>query len=57
MTAFRSLTTTSLAGQAIDLPEWKALASATIVVGQPARIVLLKPASEPGKFVVETVLR
>ena len=45
------------AGQTIDLPEWKALASATIVVGQAARIVMLKPAGEPGKFVVEIVLR
>ena len=46
-----------VAGQTIDLPEWKTLASAPIVVGQAARIVLLKPASEPGKFVVEIVLR
>ena len=45
------------AGQTIDLPEWKTKMAATIAVGQPARIALLKPSSEPGKYVVETVLR
>ena len=44
-------------GQVVDLPEWKAMAAATIAVGQPARIAILKPAAEPGKFVVEAVLR
>ena len=45
------------AGQTIDLPEWKTKMAATIAVGQPARIALLKPSAEPGKYVVETVLR
>ena len=45
------------AGQVMDVPEWKATSAATIAVGQPARIVILKPAAEPGKFVVEAVLR
>ena len=45
------------AGQVIDLPEWKVPTAATIAVGQPARIAILKPGAEPGKFVVETVLR
>jgi hypothetical protein len=45
------------AGQTIDLPEWKVKTSTTIAVGQPARIALLKPSTEPGKYVVETVLR
>ena len=38
-----------VAGQTIDLPEWKTLAGAPIVVGQAARIVLLKPASRAGQ--------
>jgi hypothetical protein len=45
------------AGQIVDLPEWKTTTPTPIAVGQPARIALLKPSSEPGKFVVETVLR
>ena len=45
------------AGQVVDLPEWKAVAATTIAVGQTARIAILKPAVEPGKFVVEAVLR
>jgi hypothetical protein len=45
------------AGQVLDLPEWKASAAATIAVGQPARIAIVKPAAEPGKFVVEVILR
>jgi hypothetical protein len=44
-------------GQTVDLPEWKSKSAATIAVGQPARLALLKPASEPGKFVVELLLR
>ena len=44
-------------GQVIDLPEWKVPTAATIAVGQPARIAILKPGAEPGKFVVETILR
>jgi hypothetical protein len=41
----------------LDLPEWKASAAATIAVGQPARIAIVKPAAESGKFVVEVILR
>jgi hypothetical protein len=44
-------------GQIVDLPEWKATSSTTIAVGQPARVALLKPAADPGKFVVETIVR
>jgi hypothetical protein len=44
-------------GQTVDLPEWKSKVEPTIAVGQPARLAILKPAPEPGKFVVETVLR
>jgi hypothetical protein len=45
------------AGQIVDLPEWKRVQKATIAVGQPGRLVLLKPAGEPGKYQVELVLR
>jgi Zinc carboxypeptidase len=45
------------AGQVVDLPEWKAKAAATIAVGQAARIALLKPAADPGKFVVDAIIR
>jgi len=48
---------TMAAGQVVDLPEWKAVAATTIAVGQTARMAILKPAVEPGKFVVEAVLR
>jgi hypothetical protein len=44
-------------GQVIDLPEWRVTTAAAIAVGQPARIAILKPGVEAGKFVVETVLR
>ncbi len=44
-------------GQVVDLPEWKTAVAAAIAVGQPARIAILKPSSEPGKFVVEALLR
>ena len=45
------------AGQIVDLPEWKNKHDATIGVGQPARLALLKPAAEPGKYQVELVLK
>jgi hypothetical protein len=52
------LTDDSIApGQTLDLPEWRSTASTTIAVGQPARLALLKPAPQPGKFVVEEVIR
>jgi hypothetical protein len=44
-------------GQEMALPEWKATTPATIGLGQPAKIVILKPGAEPGKYVVEAVLR
>ena len=44
-------------GKVVDLPEWKTKAAAPIAVGQPARLAILKPAREPGKFVVEMVLK
>jgi hypothetical protein len=44
-------------GDIVDLPEWKAKGSVTIAVGQPARIALVKPAAEPGKYVVESIVR
>jgi hypothetical protein len=45
------------AGQVIDLPEWKTKSPATIGVGQAARVALVKPGGEPGKYVVEAVIR
>jgi Zinc carboxypeptidase len=57
MTAIPLVDETTGVGQLMDLPEWKATAPATIAVGQPARIVLLKPSVEPGTFVVEAILR
>jgi hypothetical protein len=45
------------AGQIVDLPEWKAKQSATVAVGQPARLAILKSAAEPGKYQVELVLK
>lgn len=44
-------------GQIVDLPEWRTKSDATIAVGRPARIAILKPAPQPGKFVVEAVLQ
>jgi Zinc carboxypeptidase len=57
MTAVPLTDDTIAAGQVVDLPEWKAVAATTIAVGQPARIAIVKPGAEPGKFVVEAVLR
>jgi hypothetical protein len=45
------------AGQLVDLPEWKTVYPATIATGQPARLALLKPASQPGKYQIELVLK
>ncbi len=41
------------AGQMVDCPSGRPMAATTIAVGQPARFAMLKPAAEPGKFVVE----
>jgi hypothetical protein len=57
MTAVPVADDTLTAGQVIDLPEWKTPTPASIAVGQPARFALLKPSSQPGKFVVEEVIR
>jgi hypothetical protein len=57
MTVVPLLADTVEAGQIVDLPEWKTVQAATIAVGQPARLVLLKPASAPGKYQVELVLK
>jgi hypothetical protein len=45
------------AGRVVDLPEWKARSKLTVTVGQPARVALLEPAAEPGKYVVASVVR
>jgi predicted deacylase len=44
-------------GRMVDLPEWRVRQNVTISVGQPARFLLLKPAAEPGKYLVEAVVR
>jgi hypothetical protein len=44
-------------GDVVDLPEWRAKSASIVAVGQPAKLALLKPADQPGKFVVEVVLR
>jgi Zinc carboxypeptidase len=57
MTIVPLVSETIEAGQIVDLPEWKTVQSATLAVGQPGRLVLLKPAAEPGKYQVELVLK
>jgi hypothetical protein len=57
MTIVPLVSETIEAGQVVDLPEWKTVQSATLAVGQPGRLVLLKPAAEPGKYQVELVLK
>jgi len=57
MTAVPLVNEKAEAGQIVDLPEWKTQQSATIAVGQPGRLMLLKPAGEPGKYQVELVLK
>ena len=57
MTIVPLVSETMEAGQIVDLPEWKTVQSATVAVGQPGRLVLLKPAAEPGKYQVELVLK
>lgn len=44
-------------GAVVDLPEWKNKTAVTVAVGQTARLAILKPAREPGKFVVHTVFK
>jgi len=57
MTIVPLVSETIEAGQIVDLPEWKTVQPATLAVGQPGRMVLLKPAPEPGKYQVELVLK
>ena len=57
MTIVPLVSDTIEAGQIVDLPEWKTVQPATLAVGQPGRMVLLKPAPEPGKYQVELVLK
>ena len=44
-------------GRLVDLPEWKSKTVMTIAVGEAARFALLKPAEQPGKYVVAQVIR
>jgi hypothetical protein len=45
-------------GQTVALPDWTEQAPAhTIAPGEPADIVLLRPAPETGRYIVDTVLR
>jgi hypothetical protein len=44
-------------GRVVDLPEWRSKQQATIAVGEPARLAVLKPAAEPGKYVVSGVVK
>ena len=44
-------------GRVVDLPEWRSKLSSTIAVGQPGRLAILRPAAEPGKYVVDAVLK
>jgi len=57
MTVIPAPDDTIVAGQSVALPEWRSKTATTITVGQPARIAIVKPAAEPGKFVVDAVLR
>lgn len=43
--------------QVVDLPAWKEKREATIAVGEPARLAILKAADEPGKYEVAVVLK
>jgi hypothetical protein len=44
-------------GQIVELPEWKTKMAATVAVGQNARLALLKPGAQPGRYQVELVLK
>ena len=45
------------AGGEVDLPEWKSPMRATVGVGQPAKLAILKPGGKPGKYQVAAVLK
>ena len=57
MTACRSPTTRWRPGRRWICRSGRQRPRRRLRVGQPARIAILKPAAEPGKFVVESVLR
>ena len=44
-------------GRLVDLPEWKTTSSNQITVGQAARLAILRPAQEPGKYSIEMLLK
>lgn len=44
-------------GRVVDLPEWRASQATTIAIGQPGRLAVLRPGPEPGKYVVDAVLK
>ena len=44
-------------GRIVDLPDWRAQQPAKVAVGQPARLAVLKAAAEPGKYVVDAVVK
>ncbi|MGH9374058.1 MAG: M14 family metallopeptidase, partial [Vicinamibacterales bacterium] len=44
-------------GDVVDLPEWRAKSKITVAAGQPARFALLKPATQPGKYQVDLILK
>jgi hypothetical protein len=46
------------AGDTVTLPDWKAAPAANVIaVGQPAALFLLRPAPEPGRYLVVRVVR
>ncbi len=44
-------------GGLVDLPEWRSKRRTTVAVGEPARLAVLKPAADPGKYVVSAIVR
>jgi Zinc carboxypeptidase len=44
-------------GDVVALPEWRTVFEAGIVVNTPARLALLRPAGEPGRYQVAMVVR
>jgi len=57
MTAVPLVDDKATVGQVVDLPEWRVKSASTIAVGQPTRIAIMKPAAEPGKYVIEAILK
>ena len=44
-------------GRLVDLPEWRLKRRTAVAVGEPARLAVLKPAADPGKYVVSEIVR